>query len=52
VAELAEALGTKTVLMSGHPDEVHQVHLAKPFSLVDFVRLIAEHLGDPPAEEQ
>ena len=52
VAELAEALGTKTVLMSGHPDEVHQVHLAKPFSLVDFVRLIAEHLGDPPAEEE
>jgi DNA-binding response OmpR family regulator len=45
VAELAEALGIKTVLMSGHPDEMHQVHLTKPFGLAEFVRLIAEHLG-------
>jgi CheY-like chemotaxis protein len=48
VAELADALGIKTVLMSGHSDELHLVHLPKPFSLAHFVRLIAEHLGDSP----
>jgi CheY-like chemotaxis protein len=51
VAELAEALGTKAVLMSGGPDETHRVHLSKPFSLAEFVRLLAKHLGDSPAWE-
>jgi CheY-like chemotaxis protein len=51
VAELAEALGIDTILMSGHPDEMHLVHLPKPFSLAEFVRLIAERLGDSPADD-
>jgi hypothetical protein len=39
--------------MSGHPDEVHSLfishvlHLAKPFRLDEFHRLIAEHIGGP-----
>ena len=52
VAELAEALGIKTILMSGHPDEMHLVHLPKPFSLAEFVHLIAEHFGDSPPEDE
>jgi hypothetical protein len=51
VAELAEALGIGTILMSGNPDELHLVHLPKPCSLAEFVCLIAEHLGDSPAED-
>jgi CheY-like chemotaxis protein len=53
VAERAKELGIKAILMSGHPDEVHSLfishvlHLAKPFSLDEFHRLIAEHIGGP-----
>jgi CheY-like chemotaxis protein len=49
VAELAKALGINTLLMSGHPDELQLVHLPKPFRLAEFVRLIAEYLGDSRA---
>ena len=53
VAERAKELGIKAILMSGHPDEVHSLfishvlHLAKPFRLDEFHRLIAEHIGGP-----
>jgi len=53
VAERAAELGIKAVLMTGHPDELHSlgandvVHLAKPFSMADFHKVIRGHLGSP-----
>ena len=52
VAERAAELGIKTVLMSGHPDELHSlglsdvVDLANPFSIADFYHVIQGHLGN------
>src|SRR5690242_19352660 len=51
VAKRAAELGIKTVLMSGHPDELHSLsvskalHLAKPFGLADLYHVIRGHLG-------
>jgi len=53
VAERAGELGIKVVLMSGHPDELPRlgisngVHLAKPFGIADFYRVIQGHLEGP-----
>lgn len=51
VAALASAVGTKTVLISGHPDEITALtasgveHLKKPFRVSDFIDMIKRHLG-------
>ncbi len=51
VASLASAAGTKTLLMSGHPDEIASLavsgveHLEKPFRVGDFIDMLKRHLG-------
>lgn len=51
VALLASAAGTKTLLMSGHPDEIAGLaasgveHLRKPFRVSDFINMLKRHLG-------
>jgi hypothetical protein len=54
LAERASALGIKTILMSGHPDEIETLgrvmYLAKPFRIEEFKRIIAEQLSDVPVK--
>lgn len=51
IAALARELGIKTILMSGHREELETmminqaVHLAKPFDIEEFERIIQEQLG-------
>jgi DNA-binding response OmpR family regulator len=51
VAALAASIGTKALLMSGHPDEIAKLagtgigHLRKPFRVRQFTDLINDHLG-------
>jgi DNA-binding response OmpR family regulator len=50
VAARAADLGIKSILMSGHPDELDMltsrriIHLAKPFAIGDFEQVLDEHL--------
>lgn len=50
IAAKAAELGIKTLLMSGHPDELQAliigdvVHLAKPFTMDEFQQTIETHL--------
>jgi DNA-binding response OmpR family regulator len=50
VAAKARNFGIETLLMSGHPEELEALavsgtaHLAKPFGLKDFSRILREHL--------
>lgn len=47
----ANGAGIRTILMSGHADEIqamiisNMVHLSKPFSLDDFERLLRENVS-------
>ena len=58
IAALANDFGIKAILMSGHPEELQTmtsnqvVHLAKPFQVEEFERIVAEQLGDAQASAQ
>jgi DNA-binding response OmpR family regulator len=51
VASLASAAGTKTLLMSGYPDDITALtasaveHLGKPFRVSAFIEMIKRQLG-------
>lgn len=51
LAEKATRLGIKTVIMTGHPDEIEAmttagiIYLQKPFRLTELGKLIDDHLG-------
>ena len=50
VVQAATELGAKSIIMSGHPDELQALrikrvaHLAKPFSIDEFEKTISQHL--------
>jgi two-component system, cell cycle response regulator CpdR len=52
IAERAADLGIKSILMSGHPDELQAlaiqqvIHLAKPFAIREFEQVLEEHVND------
>jgi DNA-binding NtrC family response regulator len=49
----AAGIGIKAVVITGHPDTVHELasagiaHLSKPFRIIDFMKLLEESLSKP-----
>ena len=53
LAVRAADLGIKAVVITGHPETVHELtsagiaHLSKPFRIKDFIKLIEESISKP-----